>query len=131
MRTNTFKSSICFFFIILTALFTSTIGFADTEVRGTISQNTQWTADKSPYLATGSVIVKQGVTLTVDPGVTVKFNPNTALQVDGTLVARGTEDLPITFTAAQDQKPGSWGYISFEDKSTPTELDDAGNYIKG
>jgi len=131
MRTNTFKSSICFFFIILTVLLTSAIGFADTEVRGTISQNTQWTADKSPYLATGSLIVKQGVTLTIDPGVTVKFNPNTAFQVDGTFVARGTKEKPITFTPAQGANPGGWGYILFTDKSTPSKLDDAGNYIEG
>jgi len=77
------------------------------------------------------VTVIQGVTLTVEPGVTVRFKPNTALQVDGTLVARGTKEKPITFTAAEGQNPGSWGSILFTDKSTPTELDGDGNYVKG
>jgi len=39
--------------------------------------------------------------------------------------------MPITFTAYQDKKPGSWGYILFTATSMPAELDDAGNYIKG
>ncbi len=131
MKTQTSTFPLFSIMLTLTVLLTSALGFADTEVRGLISQDTRWTVDKSPYLATGSLIVNQGVTLTIAPGVTVKFNPNTALQVDGTLVARGTSEMPITFTAAQDKVPGAWGHILFTDKSTPTELDNAENYIKG
>jgi parallel beta-helix repeat protein len=128
MKIKTFTLSI---FFALTVFLAVSIGLADTDVRGFIAQDTNWTLDKSPYLATGSLIVKEGVTLTFEPGVTVNFKPNTALQVDGTLVARGTQEMPITFTAYQDKNPGGWGYILFTDKSTPTKLDDAGNYIKG
>jgi len=58
-------------------------------------------------------------TLTIEPGVIVKFFPGTALEIEhwtsedqpatGALVAVGTPDKPIVFTsAAPDPKPGDW-----------------------
>src|SRR5437667_5408991 len=48
---------------------------ADTNVSGSITTNTTWTAANSPYIVNGpsSVSVNSGVTLTIEPGVTVKF----------------------------------------------------------
>ncbi|MCY1057499.1 hypothetical protein [Nannocystis sp. SCPEA4] len=58
-------------------------------------------------------------TLTIEPGVTIKFLPGTALQIEhwtsdvnpasGALVAVGTPEKPITFTsAAPNPAPGDW-----------------------
>jgi len=71
---------------------------------------------------------KEGVALTIEPGVTVKFNDGKALQIQGELIARGSSASGITFT-----KSGStnWGYILFEDTSTDADYDSSDNYTSG
>jgi hypothetical protein len=67
---------------------------AATDVTGIISSDTTWAKADSPYSLSGSVAVDKGVTLTVEPGVTVNLN-NYYIQVNGTLVARGTSTVQI------------------------------------
>ena len=47
---------------------------AQTFISGTITTNTTWTKINSPYIVTGNVVVDPGNTLTIQPGVLVKFN---------------------------------------------------------
>jgi parallel beta-helix repeat protein len=61
---------------------------AATNVNGIITTNTIWTKTNSPYVFSGNVLVNNGVTLTVEPGVTVNLN-GFFMQVNGTLQARG------------------------------------------
>jgi len=73
---------------------------ADTIVGGMIGADTVWSIEGSPYIASQSVPVMSGAKLTIEPGVTVKFYPDTALTVtEGTLIARGTAESNIAFTA--------------------------------
>jgi hypothetical protein len=90
------------------------IAKADTVVGGYIYTDTTWTAAGSPYIvATQSVTVTQGVELTVNPGVTVRFNSGLKLSVDGTLIARGTDADPIIFTSnLSNPTPGVETFIS-------------------
>jgi hypothetical protein len=69
---------------------------ASTRFNGIITQDTVWTQAGSPYDLTGPVAVNQHVTLTIEAGVTVNMN-NHYMQVNGTLIARGTQTNPITF----------------------------------
>ena len=99
---------------------------------GTIDTNSTWYQACSPYIVTGNVLVSEGVTLTIEPGVEVKFASGTGLQVNGTLVARGTSDSPIVFTSNQaSPTAGDWISIFFADPSTDATYDANGNYTGG
>ncbi len=92
---------------------------AQTNVSGIISSNTTWDLAGSPYIVTGSILLDSSFTLTIDAGVTVKFNAGTSIQIGGILRAIGTTSLPITFTSnSGTPAAGDWGYILFNNKST-------------
>ncbi len=76
-----------------------------------ITVDTTWGLAGSPYTITGSnVSVKAGVTLTIDPGVTVQFDSGKNMYVYGTLKAVGGKDAKITFTGTT-ATPGFWDSI--------------------
>jgi hypothetical protein len=103
-----------------------------TEVSGIISSNTTWTVVNSPYIITGNIIINPSAILTIEPGVTVKFDSGKAIQVDGGLVAQGTEQNGIVFTSNQAvPEAGDWGNISFTDNSIDAVYDEEGNYLSG
>jgi len=90
-----------------------------TEVEG--YQSGVWTLAKSPYMVTDTIYVNNGETLTIEPGVEVRFQPNIGLTVYGTLKALGAAGNRIRFTSAQSIKnPGDWKgiYLSKADIGT-------------
>ena len=93
------------------------------------TQNTTWTSDKT-YILNGTVIVGTGITLTIQPGTVVKGNPSRFIRVDGTLIAQGTEQSPITFTtnAATNEQ---WAGIRFADTAVSASFALDGTYIAG
>jgi len=83
------------------------------EIIGTITDNTTWSCNK---VLADIVTVEEGVTLTVDPGVSVLGKSGSALVVkrSGKLIAEGTADAPIVFTSSQAEgrrARGDWGGI--------------------
>ncbi len=84
-----------------------------TPVSGAITQNTLWTLANSPYIVMGNITVNSGITLTIQPGVIVKFNGFYTIEVNGIINAQGTEDNPITFTSAKASPArGDWNTIN-------------------
>lgn len=86
-----------------------------TNENGIISQNKTWTKADSPHNLVENVTVNSGVTLTIEPGVTVNFLGH-RLQIDGTLFAKGTSENNITFNGFEN-KTTYKGYIVFTQTS--------------
>ncbi|MCD4818343.1 MAG: hypothetical protein K8S23_06595 [Candidatus Cloacimonetes bacterium] len=66
-------------------------------VGGTISTDTVWDAETINVIS--DITINDGVTLTINPGTTVYFQDYYALNVQGRILAEGTENDPINFTA--------------------------------
>ena len=96
---------------------------------GSTSGDETWTKATSPHKITDDFTVSNGDKLTIEPGVDVLFYADTNLEIDGTLIARGTDNELITFTAYVEvgaPQAGHWGSIQFNDISDDidTELYD-------
>jgi len=95
------------------------------EIKGTfyetdylIDKDTVWKGD---ILINGTVSVKKGVTLTIEPGTVVKFKRldrdtngvgDGEILIEGRIVARGTKDKKIIFTSAEGKpKANDWSYV--------------------
>ena len=75
---------------------------------GTLSLDNAWACPDIAYLLMGTVTVPAGKTLTIQPGMVVKFDAGRdfAIQVNGTLLAPGTAAKPIYFTTSYDDTVG-------------------------
>lgn len=100
-----------------------------------VSQNTiyggkvsgNWTMDNSPYYIDGEIFVSEGESLQIDPGVEVKFNGNYRLTIAGQLIAIGTVEDSILFTATDttgfyNNMHSGWHGICFME---PSPIDDS------
>ena len=100
-----------------------------TNVSGLIDADTTWTLSGSPYIVTGNTLVEDGVTLTIEPGVEVRFNPDVSLEIRGELIAQGTESSRITFTK---NGSGDWGAVHFAASSVDATVNPNGyQYVSG
>ena len=107
------KKYLTFLFIILTYV------YGQTNVSGVISSNTTWSLINSPYIVTGNILVNEGVTLTIEPGVVVKFDSEKVMQIRGELIAQGTSESKITFTSnASNPASGDWDNMQFLEETT-------------
>ena len=79
---------------------------ASTRIAGTLATG-RWTEASSPYIVSGQADVPGGATLTIDPGVSVFFEPGSSLVVSGTLDAAGTAQKPVKFLSATCWEPGA------------------------
>jgi parallel beta-helix repeat protein len=70
-----------------------------------------WTLANSPYHILGQITVPDGETLTIEPGVEVVFMGHHKFNVQGRLLAVGTQQDPILFTA--ENKTAGWHGIRF------------------
>lgn len=68
--------------LVFILLMLSTLVNSQTYVSGTISSNTTWTVLNNPYIVTGNVLLDSGYTLTIDPGVIIKFRTNKTVDLN-------------------------------------------------
>ncbi len=132
--------------LAITVLYLSTLGCISSiklpttpvksqPVAGRINVDTLW---KGNFLVTGDLLVPEGVTLTISSGSNIFFMPNRTnvippqflfitneLLVRGRLVAQGTKEDPIVFTASYDDTspmPG-WAGIILDQAKTGTVIE--------
>jgi hypothetical protein len=92
-------------------------GGGDSELSGSITSDMTLTSDKT-WTLKGAVKVAAGVTLTIEPGTTIKGDKASlgtlVVQQGGRIDARGTADEPIVFTSALpegERAAGDWGGV--------------------
>ena len=110
------------YFILLTLIF-GIFSFANmilfprvkaTYVEGYITLDTTWTLFDSPFIISNEIIVCSNATLTIEPGVEVRFGGFFNITVEGKLIAEGKENKMIRFTSnALEPEAGAWGTIRF------------------
>jgi hypothetical protein len=100
-----------------------------------------WVKENSPYVVDGTTVVP-GVTLTINPGVVVKFSNGGFFKINGKLMASGTSAEPIIFTSFADDEaagdtngdgdatapaPGDWWsiFIGFGNYGAAAEINNA------
>ena len=94
---------------------------AQTTVSGDVVSDAVWSPAGNPWLVSGSIRIRSGATLTVQPGTVVRFGTLGMLSVgslgplgSGRLIASGAVGNPITFTAdTTAPTPGAWRRIEF------------------
>ncbi len=96
-------------FVLILTVITAT--FAQTNVSGTLTSDTQWKLTGSPYMVTANVTVADGITLTVDSGVVVLFQNDQGLYVRGTLRARMALFTSSKDTLGGNPAKGDWNKI--------------------
>jgi hypothetical protein len=74
-----------------------------------ITGKTDWTTSSCPYIVhSGLSFVQAHGTLSIDPGVIVRFGDSSGLETSGgDLIARGTADMPVIFSSVNDQTRGA------------------------
>jgi len=108
--------------IFLSMVFLSIPVHAAVEVKNDVTNNDLWTEDVSPYVIKGKIKILEEITLTIEPGTIIQFDisdPNSGLEVYGTLDAQGENHKPILFTTKDSGAENPyWGHIMFTENST-------------
>ncbi|MBI3293224.1 MAG: right-handed parallel beta-helix repeat-containing protein [Deltaproteobacteria bacterium] len=90
-------------------------------LNGTMISNYTAAGDM-PYVISPGLSVEQGFLLTLNAGAVVKFQDSATLSISGTLVASGTQALPVVFTSLHDDDCGIAGGCGNTDNATTTPL---------
>ena len=119
----------------------ATLQITDTSIQG----DTTWTADNE-YVLNGLVFVEEGETLTIEPGTVIKGKPGQGANASALVIARGgkimaegTAEAPIIFTAEEDNVAdpedfgstdrGMWGGVIVLGRATLNSPADSGTPI--
>ena len=112
----------------------SIVGLASIHIHsGNITSDETWTLAGSPILSRALTGVADGATLTIEPGVEVRFNKdatNARLSIGssgtgttGKLIAQGTETQKIIFTSNEaSPQSGDWYSINFNSNASDDSI---------
>lgn len=77
-----------------------------------INKSTTWTKTL-PYIINGSLTVKYGTALTIQPGTKIYFHKDADLSIEGNLIVNGSVNEPVLFSSDRlesiySDEPGQW-----------------------
>ncbi len=90
------------FFIFVVVFSFAPKAFAFTTVTDDIAEDTTWTQNQGPYIVGDFVAVLPNATLTIEPGVVVKFDFNDGLYILGSIKVDGTSLEKVSFSSLYD-----------------------------
>jgi len=101
--------------LFISAILFSIGSYAQTNITANFTANTTLTVANSPYTVINNIDISNGVTVTVENGVEIKFNDGRYFQVFGTLNATGAKFTTSRATPAK----GAWQglYVAYEGNS--------------
>jgi plastocyanin len=104
---------------------------SNSNLSGSVNNDTTWALSGSPYTITGNVLVASGVTLTIEAGVTVKVNSGLYIKNEGVIKAVGNSSDKITFQSSADS-PAKSDWEGIRIRSTGgSSIDGSQNYSSG
>ncbi|MDQ5984637.1 MAG: hypothetical protein CSYNP_00332 [Syntrophus sp. SKADARSKE-3] len=99
---------------------TQTLPILASTLSGSLKTDGYLILANSPYRVSQDVIIDGGATLYIEPGVVVQYDQKTVIVVeDGGIIAKGTADAPIVFTASgASPTPGFYAGVARFMKNT-------------
>ena len=88
---------------------------AETYHSGLITADETWYAKDNPHIIIDKITVEEGVVLTIEPGVVVKFDGYHRINVFGALVAKGNENRILFTSNLESPSFGSYFGITFKE----------------
>ena len=86
------------------------------QVGGYIDSSMTWPLELSPFQVIAPIIISPGAILTIDPGVEILMDWKMGFAIRGSLIAQGTSDSLIHFSALD----GVWNGLAFEGGESDT-----------
>ncbi|MCP4709989.1 MAG: right-handed parallel beta-helix repeat-containing protein, partial [Planctomycetes bacterium] len=116
------------FTMFLACLFVLGLSISATASSITVSGDVSGTWDADSVLVAGEITVPDGQTLTINPGTLVEFQGHYKFNVQGQLLAQGTEQDSIVFTVSDttgfsNPEVGDGGWHSLRFINTPASND--------
>lgn len=93
---------------------------AERQVSGALTENTTWEAHRH-YIVTSDLSVPEGVTLTIEEGVVVRFASETGLTVAGGFRVIGNRSARVVFTSKSTNE--TWEKVEILERETAEQFD--------
>jgi parallel beta-helix repeat protein len=106
---------------IIGLLFFPLLLTAQEYVGGNLYEDTRFTIENSPYIVVDNLVVKDTFRLMIDPGVTLWFEDERSLLVEGSLIARGTARQPVYFDVYKKNLRQNWAGIQILPNANPED----------
>lgn len=87
-----------------------------------ITENTTLVQRNSPYYANCDVVIKKGVTLTIDKGVQILMEEHRSIIVYGGLKCNGTKEEPSYIIPNSNTKTTEWGALCIDNATSKIDL---------
>lgn len=124
-----YKSDSCRWSLLLAGVLHCFTVFAQTPVSGPIAVDKRWDIAGAPYIVSGDVVVQNGVTLSIDPDVSIYMTADSSLRVqEGAIQALGSAAKPIRVLSdssrlGQSSAAGDWKQWVFGSGTVNTRLE--------